>query len=210
MAAFPLPPFLSPIRTPGWRRSLLLRRLLAGVLVVAAVLTALRDVGTGTPRALVFARPVPAGDTLSRDDVTLVPVPDHLRPATAVIEPGEVEGRVVAVDTAAGDVVTGVKFIGTDLSEALVGEITTIVPVRPAEPEILPLLRHGDSVTILTATPEQTESDVIATGGRVVLVDTRESPGTLLVGLPETEATAVAAASLTVPLAVVLTSDLPH
>lgn len=189
---------------------MLLRRVLAVVLLFAALGLALRDAGAGAPRALVFARPVAAGEVLTLDDVVLVPVPDQLLPASAVRDPTDVEGRILAVEAAAGEVVTASRFIGTDLSDAFVGEITTIVPVRLAEPEILSLLRHGDSVTILAAEPERTETDVISTGGRVILVDTRESPGTLLLGLPEEEAYAVAAASLSAPLAVVLTSPLPR
>ena len=204
-----IPPFLSSLRTPGWRRAVFLRRVLAAVLLLAALGLALRDAGAGAPRALVFARPVTAGEALTRDDVALVPGPGPLLPASAVRDPAEAEGQILAVEAAAGEVVTASRFIGTDLSNAFVGEITTIVPVRLAEPEILPLLRHGDSVTILAAVPERTETDVISTGGRVILADTRESPGTLLLGLPEEEAHAVAAASLSTPLAVVLSSPLP-
>ncbi|GAB3699440.1 SAF domain-containing protein [Corynebacterium nasicanis] len=204
-----VPSFLSSLRTPGWRRAVLLRRGLAAVLLCAALASALHDVGAGASRALVFSRPVAAGEQISRDDVALVPVPDSLLPSSALVDPTAVEGRILAVEAVAGEVLTTTRLVGTDLSEALVGEVTTIVPVRLAEPEVLPMLRHGDTVTVLSRESERAEPDVIATGGRVILVDTRESPGTLLLGLPEEPAHAVAAASLISPLTVVLASPLP-
>lgn len=200
---------LSVLRTPGWRRSVLLRRALAAVLLLAALALTLRDAGSSDPRVLVFSRAVPAGEVVSRDDVHPVAVPPHLLPASALRDPGEVEGRVIAAAAEAGEVATMSRFVGTDMSGSFVGNITTMVPVRLAEPEILPLLHHGDVVDVVTNGPERTGTEVIATGGRVILADTRQSPGTLLVGLPEEDAHRVAAASLGTPLAVVLTPTLP-
>ena len=199
----------SVLRTPGWRRSVLLRRALAAVLLLAALLLALRDAGSSGPRALVFTRAVPAGEVVSRDDVHPVTVPGHLLPASALRDPAEVEGRVLAAAAEAGEVATLSRFVGKDLSGSFVGNITTMVPLRLAEPEILPLLHHGDVVNVVTDGPDRAGTDVIATGGRVILADTRESPGTLLIGLPEEDAHRVAAASLGTPLAVVLTPTLP-
>lgn len=201
---------LRSLRTPGWRRSVLVRRMLAAVLLLLAVLLAVRQSGSTDPRTVVFTRALTAGETVSRDDVTVVPVPTHLLPATALRDPADVEGLVLAAGAAEGEVATKLRFVEMNLTEAFVGEITTLVPVRLAEPEILPLLHHGDSVTILAGGSDRAESEVIATGGRVILADTRESPGTLLVGLSEQDAHAVAAASLSAPLAVVLTPHLPN
>ncbi len=200
---------LSVLRTPGWRRSVLLRRALAAVLLLTALVLALRDAGSPDPRALVFSREVPAGEVVSRDDVRVVAVPGHLLPSSALRDPADVEGRVIAAAAAEGEVVTMSRFVGTDMSGSFVGNITTMVPLRLAEPEILPLLHHGDVVNVVTNGPERVGADVIATGGRVILADTRESPGTLLIGLSEEDAHRVAAASLDTPLAVVLTPTLP-
>lgn len=208
------PSLLSSFRSPGWRRAVLLRRALAVVLLVCAAAFALRDAGVGTPQALVFARPVAAGHVVTRDDVHLLPVPDHLRPDSALTDPAAAVGLVVAAAAEVGEVATAARFVGSalvdDTPDGSVSEITTVVPVRLAEPELLPLLHHGDTVTILRAGSERAEPDVIATGGRVILSDTRTSPGTLLVGLGEDAAHAVAAASLTTALTVVLTQDLPN
>lgn len=207
----PLSPrsLLTVLRTPGWRRSVLLRRALALVLLLAALTLALRDAGSTEPRALVFTRPIPPGEAVSRDDVRLVRVPGHLLPESVVQDPSDVEGRVVAAGTEAGELVMTSRFVGNELSENAVGNITTLVPLRLAEPEILPLLHHGDTINVITSGSDRADTDIIATGGRVILSDFRESPGTLLVGLSEEDAHRVAAASLDTPLAVVLVPPLP-
>jgi hypothetical protein len=193
------------LTTPGWRRTVLLRRCLAIVLLLAALALALRQAGASDARALVFTRTVAAGETLSPDDVTPVPVPDHLLPASALTDPAEVEGQVLAAAAEEGEVATAHRFVGPDLAASFAGEIGTFIPVRPAEPEVISLLHHGDTVSIVTHGGDTAGPEVIATGGRVVLADSRETPGTLLVGFPEDDARAVAAASLATPLAVVLT-----
>lgn len=193
------------LATPGWRRTVLVRRVLAFALLLAAVLLAFRDAGAQDPHAVVFARQVAAGEALSRDDVTVAPVPAHLLPVSAFTDPAAVEGLVIVASAEEGEVATSRRFIGPDLTTAFVGDITTFIPVRPAEPEIIPLLHHGDTVSIIAHRGDTTEPQVIATGGKVVLADAREAPGTLLIGLPEGDARVVAAASLATPLAVVLT-----
>lgn len=198
---------LHALTTPGWRRTVLVRRLLAAVLLVAAAGLALRQAGAQDPEGVVFARAVAPGETLSRDDVTVAPVPGRLLPATAFTDPGEVEGMVVVAAAEEGEVATSSRFLGPGLSAGFVGEITTFIPLRPAEPEIIPLLHHGDTISIVTQDGEGSGPKTIATGGKVVLSDAREAPGTLLVGLPEEDARAVAAASLTAPLAVILTPE---
>ena len=54
---------LRSIRTPGHRRSLLVRRVLAAVLIIGAGLSALHA-RRELPQAVVFARDVPAGSAL--------------------------------------------------------------------------------------------------------------------------------------------------
>lgn len=193
------------LTTPGWRRTVLLRRCLAFLLLFTALLLALRQAGATDDRALVFMRTVAAGETLSRDDVSPVPVPDHLLPATALTEPAEVDGQVLAAPAEQGEVVTSHRFIGPELAATFPGDISTFIPVRPADPEVIGLLHHGDTVSIITHGEDGNGAEIIAAGGRVVLADSREVPGTLLIGFPGHDARAVAAASLASPLAVVLT-----
>lgn len=196
------------LTTPGWRRTVLFRRALAIVLLLCALLLAFRQAGSGDPRALVFTRQVAAGETLSRDDVAVAPVPPHLLPASAFTDPAEVEGLVIIAAAEEGEVATGRRFLGPELSSGFMADITTFIPLRPAEPEVIPLLHHGDTVSIVANSAGTSSPEVIAAGGRVILADTREAPGTLLIGLPEEAAGVVAAASLTTPLAIILTPDL--
>lgn len=197
------------LRTPGWRRSVLLRRSLAVTLLLAALVLALREARSSDPEALVFTRPIPPGQALSLDDVRLASVPRHLLPSSALRDPADVQGRVPATSGEVGEVVTATKLVATDLSEGVVGNVTSLVPLRLADPEILPLLRHGDTVNVLTNGDERADSEIIATGGTVILSDTRSSPGTLLVGLQDEDAHRVAAASLGSPLTVVLSTNIP-
>lgn len=204
-----MPRLIRTLLTPGWRRTVLLRRAAAALLLFLAVLTGLRERLSDDPRVLVFTRAVAPGETLSRDDVSPVPVPSRLLPGTALREPEEVEGKVITAAATAGEVVTAARLLdsgGETLSAGSAGNATVLVPVRPAEPEVIPLLRHGDTVSVLTHAGEREEAEIVAAGGRVILADGRESPGTLLIGFPEEAARAVAAASLQAPLAVVLTA----
>lgn len=189
------------LTTPGWRRTVLLRRCLAFLLLITALLLALRQAGATEARALVFARAVPAGETLSAEHVTSVPVPEHLLPVSALTDPAEIEGQVLATSVEEGEVATAHRLVGPELAASF----GTFIPVRPAEPEVIGLLHHGDTVSIVAHGGDTGGPEVIATGGRVVLADSREAPGTLLVGFPEEDARAVAAATLATPLAVVLT-----
>lgn len=202
------------LTTPGWRRNLLLRRTLALVLLAAAGTAALRSALASDPGVVVFARDLTAGQAVTTGDVEVRPVPPDLIPAGALTSPSELEGRVVVAAAAAGEVATESRFIGAAVTAQLLGETgepTTMVPLKLAEPELLPLLHHGDTVTIVTHVPDSAEPQVVAAGARVVLAAGEAdgtgsgSAGTVLVALPETEARAVAATALGAPLAVVLT-----
>lgn len=207
--------------TPGWRRSLLLRRAAALVLLAAAVVTALRSAGVEDPQVVVFVRDVAAGRAVTADDVELRAVPPEFVPAGALTSAEEVGGRVVVAAAGVGEVATDSRFLGATLTAELVSgspvqrpdEPANMVPLKLAEPEILPLLHHGDTVTIVTHAGETGEPEVVAAGGRVILASMEEetagsgAPGTVLVALPESDARAVAAAALSTPLAVVLTGE---
>ncbi|GAB2506492.1 SAF domain protein [Corynebacterium atrinae] len=200
-------PFRQIVQTPGWRRSLLVRRAAAAALLLAALVVSVMEVAHRDPPAVVFARDVEAGTALSLDDVAVARVPAHLLPRTALNSLSDIEGQVIVAAAEAGEVATTSKFVDVAFSGGSVGEITNIVPVRLAEPEIVPLSRHGDTVTIVTHRGEELSPEIVAAGGRVLLATTEGTPHTLLVALPHDAARAVAAASLSTPLAVVLTGD---
>lgn len=190
------------LTTPGWRRSLLLRRAAALVLMLLAGFSALRSAGATDPQVVVFTRAVAAGEAVSAGDVALRPVPAGLSPGSAYPDPALAEGRVVVSAVEPGEIATPARFVGAEVAAALVGgegEAPNMVPLKLAEPEIIPLLHHGDTVSVVTHTGE-----VIAEEGRIVLADV---DGTVLLALPRSSARVVAAASLNTPLAVVLTGQ---
>ena len=71
------------LSTPGRGRTLILRRGLAGALVLAAGLSAAASVREH-PQVYVFARDVPAGSVVGDGDVELRRVPKEVIPAAAL------------------------------------------------------------------------------------------------------------------------------
>lgn len=213
MSPLPSPTALRTLRTPGWRRSLLLRRLAALVLLLLAAVSALHNARDTGPHALVVARDIAAGESVTASDFVIAGVPTHLLPEGALSDSSELEGRVAATTLQVGMVPTDLNFIGHALLAELVpepaGEPVNLVPLKLAEPEIIPLLRHGDTVTVISHRAEATEPEVVATGARVVLAEEGEGrdPATVLIALPESAARQVAATALYSPLAVVLTGE---
>ncbi|MGX4761852.1 SAF domain-containing protein [Corynebacterium minutissimum] len=216
--------FLQLLRTPGHRRSVLLRRVLASILLVAAGLSAVAS-AREQPRAVVMAREVSAGEKLTRDDVSLVRVPSSLIPASAVgSNPDDVVGRVLLASASPGEILTTPRLLSSDLIADFGMEDGHLIPLTLAEPEIASNLHHGDTVNIVggSSTGEAETLDVdfsavhgstIASGARVISVGTTDHGArgrTLLVALPAEAAEAVAAASLAQPLTVVIVGDRAH
>ena len=216
--------FLQLLRTPGYRRSVFLRRVLACVLLVAAGLSAVAS-SREQPRVVVMAREVSAGEKLTRDDVSLARVPSSLLPATAVgSNPDDVVGRVLLASASPGEILTTTRLLSSDLIADFGMEDAHLIPLTLAEPEIASNLHHGDTVNIVggSSTGEAEALDVefsavhgstIASGARVISVGTTDDGArgrTLLVALPADAAEAVAAASLAQPLTVVIVGDRAH
>ena len=107
------------LRTPGYRRSVLLRRLAAAALVLAAALHVLLSAARADPLTLTFARDVAPGTTLTADDVVLARLPAQAVPRGALSDPALAEGQVLAAAAAEGEVVTSVRLVGPDLAAAL-------------------------------------------------------------------------------------------
>ena len=191
------------LRTPGYRRSVLLRRALAAALVCAAGLSALLNASRADPLVVTFARPVAAGARVTDEDLQLQRVPERVVPEGALREQSLASGHILAAGAAPGEVVTSTRLVGPDLVSELIaaepeGEPFTMVPVALAEPDILPMLHHGAVVDVIAEGPT-----TVASGGRIVTVG---EEGTVLVLMRRSQASAVAAASLSMPLAVVLAS----
>lgn len=226
-----MPRLVSTLRTPGHRRGVVVRRAIAVALLIAALASAL-SAAKELPRVPVFSRDLPAGAELALADVDLARLPSSSIPESAVAaKPEELTGRVITAAAGKGEVVTDARLLGEDLVSSLVGgsedAAARMIPVKLAEPDIIPHLHHGDTVDVVTAVdaasspsdvgegeaPTAPTARVIATGGRVVSTSNAEgeaSSSTVLLALPHDHANDVAAASLSQPLTVVIVGDRAH
>ena len=226
-----MPRLVSTLRTPGHRRGVVVRRAIAVALLIAALASAL-SAAKELPRVPVFSRDLPAGAELALADVDLARLPASSIPDSAVAaKPEELTGRVITAAAGRGEVITDARLLGEDLVSSLVGgseaAAARMIPVKLAEPDIIPHLHHGDTVDVVTAVdaasspsdvgegeaPTAPTARVIATGGRVVSTSSAEgeaSSSTVLLALPHDHANDVAAASLSQPLTVVIVGDRAH
>jgi pilus assembly protein CpaB len=196
-----------PLR--GWPRRLAIRRLVAVLLVLAAVVLAVRPQprDTDTVPMLVAARDLPPGTTLGDADLTVSRLPPSLRPKAALTDPAQARGRVLAAATTAGEPLTGARLLGRENTSLTSGDPSAAaVPFRLADPAVASLLTAGLRVDVVTVSPSS-EAEILATNATVVTVRAADeaSEGHLVVlALPREEATRVAAASLGQPVAVTL------
>lgn len=226
-----MPRLVSTLRTPGHRRGVVVRRAIAVALLIAALASAL-SAAKELPRVPVFSRDLPAGAELALADVDLARLPSSSIPDSAVAaKPEELTGRVITAAAGKGEVITDARLLGEELVSSLVGgsedAAARMIPVKLAEPDIIPHLHHGDTVDVVTTVdaasspsdvgegeaPTAPTARVIATGGRVVSTSSAEgeaSSSTVLLALPHDHANDVAAASLSQPLTVVIVGDRAH
>lgn len=149
------PRLVDTLRTPGHRRGVLVRRAIAVALLIAALASAL-SAAKELPRVPVFSRDLPAGAELALADVDLARLPASSIPDSTLTEkPEELSGRVITAAANKGEVITGARLLGEDLVSSLVGgtgaEAGRMIPVKLAEPDIIPHLHHGDTVDVVTA-----------------------------------------------------------
>ncbi|WP_394286581.1 SAF domain-containing protein [Corynebacterium kefirresidentii] len=217
-----LPRLVYTLRTPGHRRGVVVRRAIAVALLIAALASAL-SAAKELPRVPVFSRDLPAGAELGLADVDLARLPASSIPDSALTaKPEDLSGRVITAAANKGEVITDARLLGEDLVSNLVGgtgaEAGRMIPVKLAEPDIIPHLHHGDTVDVVTAVEAGAAAAtptarVIASGGRVVSTSSSEgeaSSSTVLLALPQDHANDVAAASLSQPLTVVIVGDRAH
>lgn len=205
------------LTTPGWHRTLLIRRTIAATLLLAAGILFTGSLISTDPRVVVFSRDIPAGTEITAQDLELQQIPSDLVPDQVIRTPEEAIGRITASSITAGEWVTAPRFVGTELVSSLTDDDPAapptgplnMVPLKLADPSIIPLLLPGDTISVISHQPDTGLPATIASGGKVVLVgDTAAAdPATVLIALPQADADAVAAASLNTPLAVVLTGD---
>lgn len=193
---------------------MLVRRVLAGALLVVAVCLAVRTVdgpdsvaaAGGTP-TVVAAHDLSPGTVLSAEDVDLRSLPEVAVPAGALGETGSVTGRTLAGAARSGEPITDVRLVGPANTRLTTGESGTVaVPVRLADPGVAALLRSGSRVDVIAAgrrddAPEDRRPGVVVSDVAVVTVrDTAGDSGAprklVVLAVPRESAPRVAAASL--------------
>ncbi|MFP7366513.1 SAF domain-containing protein [Corynebacterium callunae] len=202
------------LSTPGWRRTLFIRRFIAALLVATAALVTAHSLLSTDPQVVIIQREVPAGSAITAADIELASVPESFVPDNALVDPEAVIGLVAASTLSTGEIATSPRFLGAELTNSLVGNVSknfpeeevNMVPLKLADPSVIPLLHHGDTISVVSQVPESGQARTIAAGGKVILVSEAEQ-STILIALPKSIAEEVAATSLTSPLAVVLSGE---
>ncbi|NMN96587.1 RcpC/CpaB family pilus assembly protein [Antrihabitans stalactiti] len=207
---------ISEIRRPHWVRTVAARRVLAGALLLAAVGLFLRGDPDADRVSVVVARhDLQPGRVIVADDVVTVRYESGSLPGGVLRNADDVIGRTLAGAMRSGEMLTDIAVLGPRLAEAAVGSADSrVVPIRLADLGVAELLREGDRVDVLTASdeadsPAPPSAAILATDAAVVLVaPTRgsqsKSERVVMLALPTPAAEAVAAASLTNALTVVL------
>lgn len=104
---------------------------------------------------LVAARDAPGGTVLTERDVRIAAMPRALAPAGALSPGAEIAGRRLAYPIRAGEPVTDVRLVGSGLLAGYVtgGVDVVATPVRVADAATVRLVRPGDLVDVLAASP---------------------------------------------------------
>jgi pilus assembly protein CpaB len=187
------------VRGGGWSRPIVLRRIVAGLLVLLAAVLALRP-EPGTVTVLVAAHDLAPGGKLVETDVVSRELPADVVPAGAMTDVATLTGRLAGPELVA--------------LQAPTGDAAT-VPVRLSDPDVAELLHPGSRVDVVGVGERNAEPTVLAEQATVVTVlneqrSTFGEPGRsqqgrlVVVVLPRHAATRVAAASLSQPLTVTL------
>lgn len=195
----------------GWRRIVLARRVVAGLLVLAAVVLAVRappEAAGGTP-VVVAARELASGATVRPADVALRHWPAELVPTGALGAVEQVEGRVLAGAASFGEPLTSVRFAGSEGGRVAGGRDTASVPIRLADADVAGLLSPGRLVDVVTVGQRSDQPTVLAAAAMVLTVLPAEAKPAargrlVLIAVPRAAASKVAAATLSQEVTVTL------
>jgi Flp pilus assembly protein CpaB len=195
---------------PDFIRTVLARRIAAGLLVLLAAASALRPDPAHVQRQVVVSvRDLSPGTTLTADDVTLQTRPAATLPDGAQTALTGLIGATLAGPARRGEVLTDARVLGSRLAGLSAGPDARVVPLRLADSAVLDLLRAGDVVDVLGAAGPISEGPtnearprVVASDAVVVLVSPSSTAvgssndRVVLVALPAPAATALAGATL--------------
>lgn len=173
---------------------------------VAAGLHAVAPAPLPTVAVVAAARDLPGGTVLAADDLVRVELPEQLAPPAALHDPDAAVGRLVAGPVRAGEALTDVRLLGAALLPA---GPEVAAPVRVAEPATAALVRAGDVVDVLSASPDGGASaTTVVSAVRVLSVplvaDDAGEGALLVVAAGRAAAARLAAAAVTGRLSVVV------
>lgn len=127
------------------------RRLAAAGLAAMAAAVALDTLAPAPPATVavvVTAQDLPAGTTLTSNDLRVVQVLTSTRPAGASEDLAGLVGQVLAGAARQGEPLTDVRLVGSGLLSGQ-PEGTVAAPVRLSDPATAALLAPGDTVDVL-------------------------------------------------------------
>lgn len=197
-----IPERLSAWLRPDFARTVVARRVAAGLLVVLAAASALRPDPAGTyVDVLVAATDLRPGATVNADDVRLQKRSAATLPDGALTNPDDLVGSTPAGAARRGEILTDARVLGSRLTGLSAGPDARVVPLHLADAAVLDVIRPGDVVDVLGAPAADAGARprMLAVAAVVVLVSAatgNDDDRVVLVALPAAAATAVAGASL--------------
>lgn len=197
-----IPERLSAWLHPDFARTVVARRVAAGLLVVLAAASALRPDPAGTyVDVLVAATDLRPGATVNADDVRLQKRSAATLPDGALTNPDDLVGSTPAGAARRGEILTDARVLGSRLTGLSAGPDARVVPLHLADAAVLDVIRPGDVVDVLGAPAADAGARprMLAVAAVVVLVSAatgHDDDRVVLVALPAAAATAVAGASL--------------
>jgi pilus assembly protein CpaB len=148
------------------------RRPLSAASAALAVLLVVATLRPSSPQpvdVVVAATDLPAGATLTEDDLDVRQVPTEYVPPGAMPDVGTADGRTITSDVAAGEVITRSRLVQ---AEARSDGLHT-VPVRLADAEAADLLIPGTLVDLVLVAGDGTSGNggrLVAEGVRIVTI----------------------------------------
>jgi Flp pilus assembly protein CpaB len=155
-------PYPRELPALAWRALLRHRRLAAAGCAVLAVVIGLSSLAPSKPptvRVVAAAHDVAAGAVLKPDDVRWATLPTDAEPTGALTAMSDVVGHAAASPIRGGEPITDVRLDGGTLDGdtaaplAPPGDGLVATPVRFADAQAAALLRAGEHVDVLAATP---------------------------------------------------------
>lgn len=191
---------LSRLLRPDFTRTLVARRVTAGILVLLAGIAAWRpDPGRDRREVVVAVRDLSPGITVTADDVVLRRRPAAMLPDGAITAIGVVVGATLAGPSRRGEVLTDTRILGPRLTGLSAGPDARTVPLHLTDAAVLEMIRPGDVVDVLGVPSGGDARPRLLAGKAVVVLVSPAKTGddrVVLVALPAPAANALAAASL--------------